>query len=175
MSSCQSFLRQRVTGSTVLVPPATTAGNYFTFVSGPGNYVGNYPPGWMVEAGANVAGLLNAYGATVNNTVLRDMGKTIKASVATNAAGAAPLGTPGFFREVQLLVPSVSATPLTATNNGVIGQLPGSLPAGGNSGDGGYATFYIPIVVSGVVAGTAASPSLPLTIAPAGIKVGEQL
>ena len=174
MSSVQSFLRQRVTGSTMLQGPSPAVPNtYFTFVAGPGNYVGNYPPGAMVDASANVnALLLNVTGAEVSAPVLRDMGKTIKTSVVASTF----VGTPGFFREVQVLIPSIVEFPTSATASGVIGQLPGSLPApGGNAGDAGYATFYLPIVVGGVVASTAEAVRVPLAVSAAGLKVGEQL
>jgi hypothetical protein len=176
MSSCQSFLRQRVTGSTVL--PAVLATDLYVFVAGPGNYVGNYPPGAMVPA-ATAGAVLPTLPAGV---VLRDMGKTIKASVASSAAitvVGTTFGTPGFFREVQLLVPSTVATPLTASPFGVGigagGAANGaqSYPAG-NTGDAGYGTFYIPIVVGGVVASNSTSTA-PLAVTAAGIRVGEQL
>jgi len=165
MSSVQSFLRQRVTGSTILPYTTGTSETYFSFVAGPGNYVGNYPPGTMLDVTAIVT-LLTPTGTLA---VMRDMGKTIKASVSAGSA----LGTPGFFRQVQIIVPSIVVNPLSQTNNGVIGSLPGTLPTG-NSGDGGYATFYIPIIVGGVVASDATGLA-PLAISAAGIAVGEQL
>jgi hypothetical protein len=172
MTSVQSFLRQRVTGSTILAGPTPTGTDvYFTFVAGSGNYVGNYPPGSMVDATSNVAGLLTAVTGAAVVPLMRDMGKTVKASVVASTF----VGTPGFFREVQVLVPSIVASATSSSANGVIGQLPGSLPApGGNAGDAGYATFYIPIVVSGVVASTAAAVPVALTVSSAGIKIGEQ-
>jgi hypothetical protein len=174
MSSVQSFLRQRQTGQTMLSGPNTTNTlTYFSFVASPGNYVGNYTPGVMVDATANVAGLLNTYGVT-GAPVLRDMGKTIKATVVTSGNVPNTTATPGFFREVQVLVPSTVQFPTSSTNNGVIGQLPGSLPSAGNAGDAGYATFYIPIVVGGVVASNATGGA-PLAISAAGLMVGEQL
>ena len=173
MSSVQSFLRQRVTGSTILPYTTGTSETYFSFVAGPGNYVGNYPPGTMQDSSSSIP-LLPGFPSGGTGVVLRDMGKTIKASVST-AAGVSPalLGTPGFFRQVQIIVPSIVASPLSQTNNGVIGSLPGTLPTG-NAGDGGYATFYIPIIVGGVVASNAAG-NAALAIIAAGIRVGEQL
>jgi hypothetical protein len=170
MSSVTRFLRQRQTGQTMLQGPAATGADvYFNFVAGPGNFVGNYPPGEMVDATLNVAGLIANVGVATT-PVMRDMGKTIKASVVSGP----DVGTPGFFREVQLLIPSTVAFPTSASNNGVIGQLPGQLPAVGNTGDAGYATFYIPIVVDGVVASNALGTA-PLVISAAGLMVGEQL
>ena len=178
MSSVSRFLRQRQTGQTMLSGPnPATANTYFTFVSGPGNYVGNYPPGVVRDASANVNGLLDAItGAPVTAPILRDMGKTIQATVVTsgNTIPNNSVATPGFFREVQVLIPSTVANATAVTNFGVIGEQPGSLPApGGNAGDAGYATFYIPIVVGGVVASD--TTGAPLTVSAAGLMIGEQL
>ena len=108
------------------------------------------------------------------------MGKTIFAAV---GAGVTPTAgsTPGFFREVQVITPSTVATPTSVTNFGVgappvvLGGTgaPGTSPAG-NVGDAGYNTFYIPIIVGGVVASAAGGAS-PLVVSAAGIKIGEQL
>lgn len=177
MSSVSRFLRQRQTGQTMLQgPDPATALTYFTFVSGPGNYVGNYPPGVVRDASADVNGLLSAVtGASVTAPILRDMGKTIKATVANSGNIPNTTATPGFFREVQVLIPSTVANATAVTNFGVIGAQAGSLPfPGGNAGDGGYATFYIPIIVGGMVA-SIANGSGPLTVSPAGLMIGEQL
>ncbi len=165
MSSCQSFLRQRVTGSTILL---TTSVNYYVFVAGAGNYVGNYPPGYMVASTPIVP----------TGAVLRDMGKTIQAGV--SADNGSTVGAPGFFRAVQIITPVVVPSATSSTTFGVgAGMngtgLPGQLPSGGNAGDDGYNTYYIPISVGGVVAATSGSNSNPLTVSVAGIRVGEQL
>lgn len=173
MTSVQSFLRQRQTGQTILSGP-TTAGTETYFVLntvGTGNFVGNYPPGVMVDATAQLAALL----ALPNNgsasaPILRDMGKTISAALAPSGATAT---TSGFFRAVQVIVPSIVPSATSATNFGVIGSSGGVLPAG-NSGDLGYATYYIPITVGSVVASNAAGTAA-LSISAAGLMLGEQL
>ena len=163
MSSVQSFLRQRVTGSTLLTGP-TAALSYFVLVADASNYVGNYPPGVMIDATNQVntlVGLAGNGGNTGVAPVLRDMGKTINARVGLT-------GTPGFFRAVQIISPSTVASATAQSNYGVIGSSAGFLPTSGNAGDDGYATYYIPIVVGGVVASG-------VTLSAAGLKIGEQL
>jgi len=141
MSSVQSFLKQRAPGSTLYT--ATDLTNVYVLVAGSGNVVGNYANdvGFMVTlatAGASLSG-----GTAL---VLRDMGKTVKASVSTSATTASTTSLPGFFRQVQFLYPT--ATSLTF---GVNGQQAGTFPLAGNTGDKGFNSFYIPIVVEGVV------------------------
>jgi hypothetical protein len=164
MSSVQSFLRQRVTGSTLLAGPSpATPDSYFVLQADASNYVGNYPPGVMIDASAQVVALVAIAGnggSTPPAPVLRDMGKTIKATVGLT-------GKPGFFRAVQIISPSNVASATAQSNYGVIGSSAGFLPAG-NAGDDGYATYYIPIVVGGVVASG-------VTLSTAGVKLGEQL
>ena len=164
MSSVQSFLRQRQTGQTLVTGPSpATVLSYFVLVADASNYVGNYPPGVMLDASAQVVGLVAIAGnggSTAPAPVLRDMGKTIKATVGLT-------GTPGFFRAVQIISPSTVASATSSSNYGVIGSSGGFLPAG-NAGDFGYATYYIPIVVGGVVASGVA-------LSAAGVTLGEQL
>jgi len=112
-----------------------------------GNYVGNYPPAVMVSLAVAGASVLGALGASA---YARDMGKTVVAAVATTTAGTV-VGTPGAFRQVQLLKPVTVQYPTSVTNLGVQGQ-----PAGTWSvGDSGYNTFFIPEVLGGVIASTA--------------------
>jgi hypothetical protein len=154
MSSVQSFLRQRVVGTTTIA--STT--DLYTFVAGSGNYVGNYPPGYLASSTV-------VFDGTV---VLRDLGKTIKAGFSSDAG--VTVGAPGYWRAVQVISPvSVAfATSSTTFGVGVDGQgaaggVPQGLPTpGGNAGDRGYGTFYIPIVVGGVIAEgvTAVAPPL---------------
>lgn len=178
MSSVSRFLRQRIVGNTLA--PYTAGELVYVLIPGAGNYVGNYPnspfgasPGYVVQQS-----IQNLSGA-----VYRDMGKTIYCAVGSNGtSGPSAQSTPGFFREVQIITPSLVANPLAVTTFGVGGSgannaagtgLPGALPAGGNTGDAGYSTFYIPIVVNGIVAsgttGVALTPSI------AGYKLSEQL
>jgi hypothetical protein len=134
MSSVTSFIRQ--------IPLATT---YYTCVSGTQpffdfyptttNYVGNYPPGFMVANSLNI-GTLGA------GAILRDMGKTIKADV----SGA--LGSFGYFREVQVLVPTTFAEGclggISGNTGGVIGSP--SVPTTYSP----YYTLYVRTTVAGL-------------------------
>lgn len=173
MSSVSRFLRQRQTGQTIL---GNAAGEtFYVMIPGSGNYVGNYPnspytttPGWVVASTP----------ALPAGSILRDMGKTIFAAVSSSAT-TAPTSAPGYFREVQILNPVSPLTPISVSTSGVgLGMngtgLPGVLPNGGNAGDAGYNTYYIPIVVNGQIAAAAGSAT-PLTLSAAGIRVGEQL
>lgn len=175
MSSTQSFLRQRVVGTTTFVPAATnrlyvlvsgaaSTGTSTTSLNAASNYVGNYPPG-IVIAGPLISDLQGGSNELVN-PIYRDMGKTIYASLATNAAGGT-FGAPGFWRAVQVIDPVVVSSPTAATNFGVTGSAPGSIPSG-NPADKGYNTYYIPIVVGGVIPGTAAATSAPLSLTSGG-------
>ncbi len=140
MSSIQSFLRQRQLTTSFIDAPTNNC--YYNFVAGPGNYVGNYPPGYMQLASA----------LPVNKgTLLRDMGKTIKAPIGTN-----PNATAGFFRAVQFIfpIPASSATSSTTFGVGIGSSGAGVLPSAGNVGDTGYGTYYIPVVVDGTLATT---------------------
>jgi hypothetical protein len=167
MSSTQSFLRQRVVGTTTLAVPSSPGSNLYVFVAGAGNYVGNYPGTTGFVVTATTAGV--TFPSTITNAVLRDMGKTIKAVVSNSTSSiSSTSATPGYFREVQLLLPSTAATGTTfGVGYGSVGagNLPGLLPAG-NAGDDGYGTFYLPIVVGGVVASDATGAN-PLTNAAA--------
>ena len=145
MSSIQSFLRQRSQTSTFFQAPTNAC--YYNFVAGSGNYVGNYPPGYMALASADIS----AAAGVSPGLLIRDMGKTIKAPIGTGVTA-----TEGFFREVQLIAPvaAVSATGSTTfgVGAGVAGSAAGTLPSAGNAGFNGYGTFYIPIVIDGTLA-----------------------
>jgi hypothetical protein len=142
MSSAQSVLRQRYQTTSYVEAPTNNC--YYNFVPLSGNYVGNYPPGYMQ--------LASAYPAN-KGTLLRDMGKTIRAPIGitgilnTNA-------TAGFFRAVQFISPvaAVSATGSTTFGVGIGSRGAGVLPTAGNIGDTGYGTYYIPVVVDGTLA-----------------------
>ena len=148
MSSVQSFLKQRAPGSTLYTVTDTT--NVYVLVSGSGNVVGNYANdvGFMVS-------LANA-GASITGTplVMRDMGKTVKATVSTSLTVASTTALAGFFRQVQFLTPTADSLTF-----GVNGQQAGTFNAG-NTGDKGFNSFYIPIVVEGVVPTTSAGTAL---------------
>ncbi len=149
MSSCQSFLRQRVVGTrTASVPGSISAGTFYQFNPATGNYVGNYPPGWMSDISSTVNTALANYSG---QKVMRDMGKTIKAVIGVSGTQPTDLSTnAGFFREYQILVPSVIAGPTSASNFGVIGD--DNTPTVYSD----YYTVYVPIVVGGTIAGVAA-------------------
>jgi len=159
MSSVQSFLRQRNVSTSTLAAPADN-GCYYVFVPTAGNYVGNYPPGFLVQQNVVVGSGLNKQGS-----LIRDMGKTIKAPVSVDGLGD-DLGAPGFFREVQLINPVAVLYPTSSTTFGVgvASQGAQTLPSAGNPGDAGYNTYYLPIVVDGVLADGATLPDtyLPL-------------
>lgn len=165
MSSVQSFLRQRNLATSLLQAPPSDDGCYYVFVATAGNYVGNYPPGYMVETEV----VLSAQGS-----LIRDMGKTIKAPLGDNTASPPVLSTAteGFFREVQLITPVPAVGPTGSTTFGVGIGASGALalPAGGNAGDAGYNTYYIPIVVDGTLATSDGSTvaNLPASYLPLG-------
>jgi hypothetical protein len=142
MSSVTRFLRQIPTGLQYANAPDTSA--VFEFVPTAGNYVGNYPPGYMQTASAALAAAVNYY-KNLPGSLVRDMGKTIFAPI-----GSATGATAAYFRQFQLLV-----TGPINTTQGFIGG-----PAGSTFGVVGapatpdaytnYMTFYVPVVVGGV-------------------------
>ena len=147
MTSVQKFLRQRSQANTLFSAPTNDC--YYVFVPTAGNYVGNYPPGYMVAAGV--------YGAAPDPSglLIRDMGKTIKAPLAdatTGVLGAS--ATSGFFREIQLISPVTVASATASSNFGIIGNAAQTFGPG-NVGDSGYNTLYIPIIIDGTVASSA--------------------
>jgi len=172
MSSVQSYLRQRVVGTTTFNAPGTmqlycliagnaAAGTTALAAVAAGNYVGNYPPGYLV-AGPLVSALATQSGLA--NPVLRDLGKTIYAPLANAVTATLPFGTAGYWRAVQVLDPSFFVGGAADGNSGITGQAPGFRPlaTGGNNGDKGYNTYYIPIVVNGLAPGDNSTPSAPL-------------
>lgn len=140
MTSVQKFLRQIQAPNSILQAPTNDC--YYVFVATSGNYVGNYPPGYMQIAALNPVSI-------GQGTLIRDMGKTIKAVIGTSAGA-----TAGFFREVQMITPVAvaSATASTTFGVGVASQVGQTLPSAGNVGDDGYGTYYIPIIVDGTIA-----------------------
>jgi hypothetical protein len=107
-------------------------------------------------------------------SLIRDMGKTIKA-VNVQTGGTLNAGaTPGFFREIQFISPVTisSATASSTFGVGIGSQGAQTLPSAGNVGDTGYGTYYIPIIIDGTIAsadGTAANvATLPSSYLPLG-------
>jgi hypothetical protein len=148
MSSIQSFLRQRNPATSLTKPPGNN-GCYYTFVADNGNYVGNYPPGYMVPVAVTV---IPANIDTYINVLMRDMGKTIKAplGVIANTPIVNPAATSGFFREIQL-IEAFGAGTAQGNTFGVGNQFSGNA-AGPNAGNAGYGTYYIPTVIDGTLA-----------------------
>lgn len=150
MSSVSRFIRQ-VPLSTTYYNAATVLGAsstmVFEFVPTSANYVGNYPPGYVQTAPAalqaSLAQAVNAAGAA-GNLILRDMGKTIFAPVASLT------GNAGYFRQVQLLLPA-QITAAQGFIGGTSGSTFGVLGAAGTPDVyTDYLTFYIPVTVAGV-------------------------
>jgi hypothetical protein len=123
MSSVTRFLKQVPAGLNFYSVPVL--GSLYEFVPSSSNTVGNYPPGAMVQA-VNSATLLAAlqtngvYSASAVGTaanagyVLRDMGKVVKASVASTeanaAAGTVSANTEQHFRMFQIVKPIAGNT-----------------------------------------------------------------
>lgn len=145
MSSVTRFIRQVQTpyfsATTVQGTPATYA---YEFQPASGNVVGNYPPGTMVAASSALQSAITAAGSA---SVLRDMGKTVQATLTSGAVG--------FFRQVQLLVPT-AVTAAQGYNGGLGGNSFGVQGVVPNSNTE-YLVFYVPITVGGANADTAHS------------------
>lgn len=147
MSSVTRFLRQLPTGIAQLNDTFTSSA--LDFVPATGNYVGNYPPGYVVPGSqTGLSTILTNY-ASQTGTVVRDMGKTIFCPYAATVNGTQTYS--GFFRQYQLLVTS----PITISqgciggvngnNFGVVGPANATVP-----GTSTYVTFYLPTFVAGV-------------------------
>lgn len=168
MSSVTRFLRQIPTGLELYGNNslAQIAASALEFIPGSGNYVGNYPPGFIIPAqAATVAAITNAAaGLTQQLPIVRDMGKTIFAQVATslaNAQAGTGNGTFGYFRQIQVLLPQ----PITLSQ-GFLGGLSGSVfgvVGGSPTTTAQYLTIYVPTSAAGVynLAGVAALPNGP--------------
>jgi hypothetical protein len=166
MSSVQSFLRQIPVGQSLYANNSLLeiAAAACVFVPGTGNYVGNYPPGLVAPASADVKGAIanaaQGYSPTVH--IVRDMGKTIYAETATtlaNAVAGTGSGESGYFRQVQVLVPQ----PIKSVQ-GFIGGVAGSaFGVVGGSPDpySSYLTVYVPTSVAGVYAFPSGVVGLP--------------
>ena len=150
MSSVTRFIKQVTPGLNIIAPPALSA--LYEFVPNSSNYVGNYTPGAMVQASNSptllayltVAGGPYATGTLVPGVIARDMGKTIKASVATTEAdaiaGIVVVSSEQHWRMIQLLRPKAGNT------DGASGVQGGPTIPNGYSD---YVTVYIPVTVVG--------------------------
>lgn len=167
MSSVQRFLRQIPTGTNFVGNASGLIDAAYDFIPTNGNYVGNYPPGFVTQASnTSLFAALKAAEKSTGTSVVRDMGKTIYAPVSSTKSIDDLTGDAGYFREYQLL----RVNPIKPANPGFLGGSTGStfgvVGQGVSSGDGSpllYATFYVPVVVNGVYAGT--SSSIPAQLA----------
>lgn len=151
MSSVTRFIRQvpvsasYINAATIVAASSTMV---FELVPSSANIVGNYPPGYVKAAGAELqAALAQAVHLhTAAKLVLRDMGKTIYAQYGTGIAS----DPSAYFRQVQLLRPS-GITAAQGFAGGSAGQTFGVL-GGSNIPDAytDFLTFYIPVAVAGV-------------------------
>jgi hypothetical protein len=161
MSSVTRFLKQVSPSEQFIAAPAalaTLAGQACEFIPSSANVVGNYPPGYIIAAEASTQAAIQAItsGRAQTLCVLRDMGKVVFAPLASslaNAQAGVSSGTSGYFRQVQLLLPQ----PIS-NSQGFIGGANGHLF--GNQGGAAavydpYMTFYLPVVVGGVLASPA--------------------
>ena len=134
MSSVTRFLRQIPTGLSYYT--ATAQVQFLQFVPATGNYVGNYTPGAMVTLALPVA-------FDPTTMVLRDMGKTIKASTAASIAnaqaGTVNANTEGFYREYQVLTPVAGTDPTFGVRGDQVTPTAYSQ----------YYTVYLPTTVAG--------------------------
>jgi len=155
--SLQSSLRQRILGTRTASIKYTNVqtgnaiqGTFYQFIPTGGNYVGNYPPGYMIENTAEVQ--VNIANYFPLQAVFKDEGKTIKAvigdltTVPTSTKGA------GHFRQYQAIIPGVPSSTF-----GVVG----GPPAGGLVVPK-YYTVYVPIVMNGAVVEQGLGPAAPV-------------
>lgn len=151
MSSVQRFLRQVPLATTyynsqgVIANAGTTV---FEFVPSSANVVGNYPPGYMQTPSLALQTAIAAAGTV---SVLRDMGKTIRAPLGSLT------GDVGTYRQVQLLLPADVSTyigGLSGSSNGVLGA------AATPDNYTNYLTFYVRAPVGGQGLAAAAAAAL---------------
>jgi hypothetical protein len=137
----------------------------YVFIPDSGNYVGNYPPGFVVPANSPdtqsiydslvrldtvAAGLPSNLNNNLNSDqgtfILRDTGKTIYAPIYKNFSS--DTGKKAYFREVQVLIPQpiVSSQGFLGGVNGNVFGVYGSSPQYAL-----YATIYLPTNVAGVL------------------------
>ena len=141
MSSVTRFIRQINNNNAYVAASAnlfTATPAAYELVPDAGNVVGNYAPGFMRAAPNSLIGAIKAL--ENSNPVLRDMGKTVRAPLGS-ASGAI-----GYFRQVQLLVPSGESGNFIGGPSGHVGGVVGSSPDAYSP----YLTFYVPVVVYGV-------------------------
>jgi hypothetical protein len=164
MSSVTRFIRQVPLSTTyydaaaVITASASPSSQItiYEFYNDGSNYVGNYPPGYVLPASNGLCSTIAAQGSS-SSLILRDMGKTIYAAYGALNTAADPRATPstvsyGYFRQVQLLKPTAIGF---GTANQIIGGTSGSnfgVLGAQNNPDNytDFLTFYIPVTVAGV-------------------------
>ena len=117
------------------------------FIPAPGNYVANYPPGYVITGLDTELGkaLLTA-NTSAGQFLIRDMGKTIFASFGSLT------GNKGYYRQFQLL----RVNPITSTQGFIGGPTGTTFGIVGNSSvtppsTSTYATFYLDETTAGVL------------------------
>ena len=149
MSSVTRFIRQipvattYYEASTVVGSPSTYA---FEFVPTSGNYVGNYPPGFVQNSASLDAAIQAAVVSNNGEVLLRDMGKTIYAEAFDQSSTSL---NKGYFRQVQLIAPkAINASQgfLGGVNGTTFGVLGGPLNPNAYTN---YLSFYIPVTIGG--------------------------
>ena len=159
MSSVTRFIRQVPLSTTYYNPSAgVLAGtDAYELVTSSSNYVGNYPGnGDYVQTASALTAAIAAADAATGTFILRDMGKTIYAQV-----GNASSGNFGWFRQVQGLnvSPITSSSGLLGGPNGSVFGVSNGTPDTNNTD---YLTFYIPVVLAGVLGATPNGLSAPI-------------
>ena len=165
MSSVTRFIRQVPLSTTyydvgAIISATGTVNGVYEFYNDGSNYVGNYPPGYVLPASNGLITQLQLAtdtGVNRNTCILRDMGKTIYAAYGALNTSADPRSTPstvsyGYFRQVQLLKPTAIGF---GTGNQIIGGTSGSnfgVLGAQNNPDNytDFLAFYIPVTVAGV-------------------------
>jgi hypothetical protein len=145
MSSVTRFLRQIPVSTTYYtVTAANTQALQSTFYAMTPSIAGGNYPGSVAAIDAGTASVLSNANITIATNVylLRDMGKTIKATVSGQTV-------PNFFREVQVLNPSTYASTF-----GVAGPDYNNVSA--------YFTFYVPVAMPGFSSGLAPVAMTPV-------------
>ena len=145
MSSVTRFLRQIPVSTTYYTITAATPNNVFYELTPAPNSSGNYAnetEGYVTLTTKAVAIAQLVLAGGNNQYLLRDMGKTIKATVSGQTV-------PNFFREVQVLNPTTYASTF-----GVAGPDYNNVSA--------YFTFYVPVAMPGFSSGLAPVAMTPV-------------
>lgn len=142
MSSVTRFLRQIPVSTTFYTLTAASQNLVTTFYAMTPSIAGGNYPGSVAAIDAGTATQVANMTLGTNVYLLRDMGKTIKATIVNQTV-------PTFFREVQVLNPL--SYPSTS---GVAGPDYSNLSA--------YFTFYVPVAMPGFSSGVAPVAMTPV-------------